>query len=139
VTFLGYRISSEGSRPLDERVSHLKACPPPKTVRQLRQFLGMLNFYRRFLPHTAATQAPHIQHRRADPTASTDIHGYDKQQPEHIKAERRTYSQSVLGRQHSSHSPVSAASAAIQSIARHSKTTTVKTYSDQSPKSEPRI
>jgi hypothetical protein len=58
LTFLGYRISSEGSRPLDERVSHLQACSPPKTVRQLRQFLGMLNFYRQFLPQAAATQAP---------------------------------------------------------------------------------
>jgi hypothetical protein len=58
LTFLRYRISIEGSRPLDERVSHLQACPPPKTVRQLRKFLGMLNFYRRFLPQAVATQAP---------------------------------------------------------------------------------
>jgi hypothetical protein len=58
LTFLGYKISSEGSRPLVEQVAHLQACPPLKTVRQLRQFLGMLNFYRRFLPQPAATQAP---------------------------------------------------------------------------------
>jgi cleavage and polyadenylation specificity factor subunit 1 len=32
--------------------------PPPKTASQLRRFLGMLNFYRRFLPQAAATQAP---------------------------------------------------------------------------------
>jgi cleavage and polyadenylation specificity factor subunit 1 len=58
LTFLSYKISREGSRPLEERVAHLQACPPPKTVRQLRQFLRMLNFYRRFLPQAAATQAP---------------------------------------------------------------------------------
>jgi hypothetical protein len=45
------------------------------------------------------------------PTESTDVHGYDKQQPEGIKAERSTYSQPVLGRQRSSHSLVRAAPA----------------------------
>jgi cleavage and polyadenylation specificity factor subunit 1 len=58
VTFLGYKISGECSRPLEERAVYLLACPPPKTVRELRRFLGMLNFYRRFLPHAATTQAP---------------------------------------------------------------------------------
>jgi cleavage and polyadenylation specificity factor subunit 1 len=39
-------------------VAHLQGCPPPKTISQLRRFLGMLNFYRRFLLQAAATQAP---------------------------------------------------------------------------------
>jgi hypothetical protein len=58
VTFLGYRVTSEGSRPLEERVAHLQDCLPPKTASQLRRFLGMLNVYRRFLPQAAGTQAP---------------------------------------------------------------------------------
>jgi cleavage and polyadenylation specificity factor subunit 1 len=58
VTFLGYKVSAEGSRPLEQRVAHLQDCPPPKTISQLRRFLGMLNFYRRFLLQAAATQAP---------------------------------------------------------------------------------
>jgi cleavage and polyadenylation specificity factor subunit 1 len=58
VTFLGYKVSTEGSQPLEERVTHLEDCHPLKTASQLRRFLGMLNFYRRFLPHAAATQAP---------------------------------------------------------------------------------
>jgi hypothetical protein len=45
VTFLGYKVSAEGSRLLEERVAHLQDCPPPKTISQLRPFLGMLNFY----------------------------------------------------------------------------------------------
>jgi cleavage and polyadenylation specificity factor subunit 1 len=39
-------------------VADLLATPPPKTVGQLRRFLGMLNFYRRFLHHAAAIQTP---------------------------------------------------------------------------------
>jgi cleavage and polyadenylation specificity factor subunit 1 len=58
VTFLGYRVSSEGSRPLEDRLTHLQDCPPPKTASQLRRFLGILTFYRRFLPQASATQAP---------------------------------------------------------------------------------
>jgi hypothetical protein len=57
VTFLGYKVSAEGSRPLEDRVTHLQDCPLPKTASQLRRFLGILNFYRRFLSHAAATQA----------------------------------------------------------------------------------
>jgi cleavage and polyadenylation specificity factor subunit 1 len=58
VTFLGYKVSAEGSQPLEEQVTHFQECQPPKTASQLRRFLGMLNFYRWFLPHVPATQAP---------------------------------------------------------------------------------
>nr|XP_037871837.1 uncharacterized protein LOC101736984 [Bombyx mori]XP_037871838.1 uncharacterized protein LOC101736984 [Bombyx mori] len=58
VTFLGYRISESGTKPLDEKVQAINNFPPPKDVRTLRRFLGMANFYRRFLPNAAQTQAP---------------------------------------------------------------------------------
>jgi cleavage and polyadenylation specificity factor subunit 1 len=58
MSLLGYETSPHGSQPLAERIADLQACPPPKTVSQLRLFLGMLNFYRRFLPHAASIQAP---------------------------------------------------------------------------------
>jgi len=57
VSFLGFKLSSMGSQPLPKRVAVLQACPPPKTVSQLRCFLGMLNFYRRFFPQAATFQA----------------------------------------------------------------------------------
>jgi hypothetical protein len=58
VIFLGYKVSAESSQQLEERVGHLQASPPPNTASQLRRFLGMLNFYIRFLPNAATTQAP---------------------------------------------------------------------------------
>ncbi|GFW03180.1 hypothetical protein TNCV_157991 [Trichonephila clavipes] len=48
VTFLGYQVSSEGTRPLPDRITDLQNFPVPKTARDLRRFLGMVNFYRRF-------------------------------------------------------------------------------------------
>jgi hypothetical protein len=40
VRFIGYKISPEGSRQLEERATHLQDFPPPKTVSQLPSFPG---------------------------------------------------------------------------------------------------
>jgi hypothetical protein len=58
VSFLGYTVSATGVRPLDSKVSAINEYPVPKTVKELRRFLGMMNFYRRFLPGAALLQAP---------------------------------------------------------------------------------
>lgn len=58
VVFLGYEVSAKGTQPLQDRVDALRTFPLPKTVRSLRRFLGMFNFYRRFLPSAAEYQSP---------------------------------------------------------------------------------
>lgn len=58
VIFLGYVVTSSGCRPTSDKVKAIQTFPQPSTVRQLRQFLGMLNFYRRHLPHAADIQSP---------------------------------------------------------------------------------
>ena len=58
VNYLGHRISPVGVLPLPEKVSAVNDCPPPKSRRQLRRFLGMINFYRRFIPQCAVIAAP---------------------------------------------------------------------------------
>lgn len=60
VIFLGYLISGKGTRPPAERIKALQDFPPPKTVQGLRRFLGMINYYRQFLPSAARLQAPLI-------------------------------------------------------------------------------
>lgn len=57
ITFLGYRISAEGTKPLPSKVEAIQNFPVPKTVKELRRFLGMLNFYRRFIPGAAEHQS----------------------------------------------------------------------------------
>lgn len=61
VTFLGHHVSPEGTRPPQDRVQAVMDFPPPKTVQGVRRFLGMLNYYRRFVPNAAQFQAPLIQ------------------------------------------------------------------------------
>lgn len=58
VTFLGYEVSAKGAKPLPEKVQAIRDYPKPKTVRELRRFLGIINFYRRFLANAADHQAP---------------------------------------------------------------------------------
>lgn len=57
IDFLGYEVTSEGIRPLPEKVQAIIDFPKPRTVEQLRRFLGMVNFYRASLPKAANDQA----------------------------------------------------------------------------------
>lgn len=38
VSFLGYRISADGIKPLDEKIQAVKDFPKPVTIKQLRRF-----------------------------------------------------------------------------------------------------
>ncbi len=58
VEYLGHVIDAEGYRPLPEKVRTATKFPPPTSKRQLRRFLGMINFYRRFIPGCATLAAP---------------------------------------------------------------------------------
>ncbi|BHF85394.1 hypothetical protein SprV_1002855900 [Sparganum proliferum] len=56
--FLGHHVDQHGITPLLEKVQSILSFPVPKTLTQLRRFIGLLNYYRRFIPHCAATLAP---------------------------------------------------------------------------------
>ncbi|GFX60426.1 retrovirus-related Pol polyprotein from transposon opus [Trichonephila clavipes] len=56
VIFLGYLITPDGIKPLPDKVQAVLDYKQPETVRSLRKFLGLLNFYRRFLPKAAGQQ-----------------------------------------------------------------------------------
>nr|VZI01885.1 unnamed protein product [Spirometra erinaceieuropaei] len=56
--FLSHLVDSHGIRPLPSKVAAIRDFPPPTSKRQLQRFLGMVNFYRRFLPNCADTILP---------------------------------------------------------------------------------
>lgn len=55
---MGYMISKEGTRPLTDRVVDILSYKRPSSAKGLRLFLGMLNFYRRFIPGASDVQGP---------------------------------------------------------------------------------
>ena len=52
--FLGYTVDSTGIAPLPDRVVAIKSTTPPTTVKELQRFLGMVGYYRRFIPKAAS-------------------------------------------------------------------------------------
>ena len=55
VKFLGHEISTEGIRKSDEYSKKVKEFPKPSTVTELRKFLGLVNFQRKFIPNCSQT------------------------------------------------------------------------------------
>jgi len=56
VEFMGHRVDQHGVWQLQRHMQAIIEFPPPQDVKQLQQFLGMVNFYRPFLPGIARTR-----------------------------------------------------------------------------------
>jgi hypothetical protein len=56
--FLGHRISAAGVAPLRNNFQVILDSPYPTDCKAMQRFLGMINFYRRFLPGVAGTLRP---------------------------------------------------------------------------------
>lgn len=58
VNFLGHTISAQGIQVDREKVRALETWPIPKSVREVRQVLGFMSYYRRFVPKFAQLARP---------------------------------------------------------------------------------
>ena len=58
VTFLGHLVGRSGMRKSPEYISAVRDFPVPTTVKQLRSFLGLVNFQRKFIPHCSTISKP---------------------------------------------------------------------------------
>ena len=56
--FLGHRVTSAGIQPLQDRVQVIREFPQPRTPKSLKEYFGLLNFYRRFVPRAAEILLP---------------------------------------------------------------------------------
>jgi len=56
--YLGHTVTTQGIAPAKQKVDAINEFPVPQTQRQLRRFLGMVNFYHRFIPNCAAVLSP---------------------------------------------------------------------------------
>ena len=58
VTYLGHRIDEHGIHPTEEHIEALRQMPTPTNKKELRSFLGSMNFYSRFIPQLQSMCAP---------------------------------------------------------------------------------
>ncbi|VDH91897.1 Hypothetical predicted protein [Mytilus galloprovincialis] len=58
VVYLGHRIDQYGIYPVESKVKAITEAPEPKNVTELKSYLGMLNYYNRFLPDLSSKLAP---------------------------------------------------------------------------------
>nr|XP_021204760.2 uncharacterized protein LOC101740309 isoform X1 [Bombyx mori] len=96
ITFLGHEVSAEGIKPLPEKVQAIMNYPPPTTVKELRRFLGMYNFYRRFVPNAAKFQSPLNDILAGPKTKGTQSITMTPEQQEAFNSCKKSLSEAVM-------------------------------------------
>lgn len=58
VCYLGYIITKEGLKKSPEKIKAMVGAPVPTNVTQLQSFLGLINYYRNFVPNASTVLSP---------------------------------------------------------------------------------
>ncbi len=58
VRYLGFHLGHGQVRPQIDKTAAIAACPSPKTKKEVRQFLGLPGYYRRFIPNYSDLTSP---------------------------------------------------------------------------------
>lgn len=59
--YLGHIISKDGVKPNPDKTKAVESYPIPKTPKEIKQFLGLVGYYRKFIPDFARTTKPLTQ------------------------------------------------------------------------------
>ena len=58
IPYLGHLISPEGISPLPNKLDSIKHMPVPNSAKEIKQFLGLTGYYRKFVPRFADISRP---------------------------------------------------------------------------------
>ncbi len=70
---MGHHVSAAGVSPIASRVAAINNHPRPTTVKELQGFLGVINFYRRFIPAAAHILKPLTDQLKGGPKLAASI------------------------------------------------------------------
>ena len=57
-TFLGYDININGIKPNNEKIKAMLNYPAPINQKQVKRFLGLASYYRKFIPNYSSITEP---------------------------------------------------------------------------------
>jgi hypothetical protein len=58
ISFLGHMVSQSGVKIDPERTRAISQFPAPRDAKSISRFIGMVNYYHKFIPHLADIAAP---------------------------------------------------------------------------------
>ena len=58
IQYLGHIVLGEGITPLQEKLNSIQKMLPPKTPKEIKQFLGLIGYYRKFVPRFSDLARP---------------------------------------------------------------------------------
>ena len=90
VSFLSHTISADGIRPDISRVDAIRNFPVPTDKKALHQFVGLINYYHRFVPHCADILQPLHQ------VLSADSFSWDQHAQKAFEQAQQTLSEAVM-------------------------------------------
>ena len=58
IQYLGHLVSERGFEPLPEKLESIRKMPAPRTAKEVKQILGLIGYYRKFVPRFADISQP---------------------------------------------------------------------------------
>ena len=58
IKYLGHELSAAGIKPLESKIEAIQKAPKPRDVSELKSFLGMVNFYAKFVENLSTHLSP---------------------------------------------------------------------------------
>lgn len=58
VEFLGHNIDADGVHPIKDKIECIEKAPSPQNITQLKSYLGLLNYYGKFIPMLSSVLKP---------------------------------------------------------------------------------
>jgi hypothetical protein len=96
VEFLGHYVSGDGLRVMQDKVDAVSAWPVPQNISELRAFLGLAGYYRRFVRDFSAIALPLTELTRTLSTRKLAAHWGTRQQLAFVQLKRSLQEAPVL-------------------------------------------
>lgn len=68
IEFLGHVLNKDGLKPNQKKIEAIQKFPVPKTLKEIRAFLGLIGYYRKFVPNLSRIVKPLTEATKKDAT-----------------------------------------------------------------------